>query len=87
MRTTYNMNKFLEIQRNLIGNKPLNNKKMTVPDNETFKEILQKAKKGNEMATLQILEWTKCKPTNIKEKQVVDKANFAIKSFFDDSSK
>lgn len=45
---------------------------VTVPTKETFEYILESAKKGNEMAAVQLDEWkSSCKPKSFKEMQVI----------------
>ncbi|MGE5630025.1 MAG: hypothetical protein ACM3TR_02885 [Caulobacteraceae bacterium] len=61
-----------------------NDKKVAVPAKETFEYILESAKKGNEMAAVQLDEWQRCcKPQNAKEKQVISLINKATKEIFD----
>lgn len=56
-----------------------NSKKNAVPSKETFDYIFQNAKKGNEMAAVQLDEWQKsCIPQNSKEKQIIRMINSAI---------
>ena len=88
MMVAYDINKFLDIEKNLSRKKNIDSKQIATPDPKTFDEIFKKAQSGNEMATVQILEWTRrCKPADATEKQVLDKANNAVKRLFNCFSK
>jgi hypothetical protein len=59
------------------------NKSVAVPEKETFKYILEKAKKGNEMAAVLLDEWQRsCKPGNEKEESIIRSINKAVHKFF-----
>jgi len=59
------------------------NEKVPLPDEETFAQILDKAKNGNEMAALHILEWQKyCVPKNDKDTDMVTLINNAAKKLW-----
>lgn len=48
------------------------NKRIAVPEKETFKYIFGKAKQGNEMAAVLIDEWqSSCKPKDEQEEQMI----------------
>lgn len=53
--------------------------RVAVPTRETFEYILANAKKGNEMAAVQLDEWQRaCEPKNEKEKQIVNLVKCAV---------
>lgn len=55
------------------------NRQTAVPTRETFLYILENAKKGNEMAAVQLDEWKNtCKPQNDSEKQIVSMIQSAV---------
>ncbi|MCX7711199.1 MAG: hypothetical protein N2484_15280 [Clostridia bacterium] len=61
----------------------INNKKAAVPEKETFKQILENAEKGNEMAAVLIDEWHKsCQPKDDKEKQIYESIRKAANRLF-----
>lgn len=60
-----------------------NSRKVDVPEKETFEQIFQKAKDGNEMAAVLLDDWQKnCEPKNAKDMQVVNMINMAAMRIF-----
>jgi hypothetical protein len=73
------------IQKNiLIKNKYFfQNRKITVPTEESFAYVLEKAKTGNEMAAVQIDEWQRfCTPRDDNEETILKKIKEATKDIF-----
>ncbi len=72
----YDKNFFNEIAKS-HSQKPDNSKK-SIPNEETFSQVLEKAKNGNEMAALHIYEWQelykKNKVDNNEIGNMIDKA-------------
>jgi hypothetical protein len=61
----------------------INKKSVEVPHADTFKQVFEKAKKGNEFAAVLLDEWQKnCTPKNAEEKQVVELINKAATKIF-----
>lgn len=59
------------------------NRRIDVPQKETFKHVFNNARKGNEFAAVLMDEWQKnCSPQNDKEKQVVLLINKAAERIF-----
>lgn len=86
--------KFSRMQISLINNGKLvglnkeqnlyKNKKVAVPAKETFQYILECAKKGNEMAAVQLDEWHRCcTPQNPNEEQVIRLINKGVNEIFE----
>ena len=62
---------------------PKQSKSVAVPGKETFRHVLENAKKGNEMAAVLLEEWQRsCKPGNEKEKRIVSSINKAADKIF-----
>lgn len=58
-------------------------KKVDVPEKETFEQIFEKAKNGNEMAAVLLDDWQRnCKPKDAKDMQVVSMINMAAMRIF-----
>ncbi len=57
--------------------------KVAVPEKETFEQIFEKAKHGNEMAAVLLDDWQRnCEPKDDKDMQVVHMINMAAKRIF-----
>ncbi len=58
-------------------------RKVDVPEKETFEQIFEKAKNGNEMAAVLLDDWQRnCKPKDAKDMQVVSMINMAAMRIF-----
>ncbi len=58
-------------------------KTIAIPSEDIFAYVFNEAKLGNEMAALQIHEWSKyCKPCNIREKCICHRIKEAAKKIF-----
>lgn len=64
-------------------NKETGSKCVAIPEKETFKYILENAKKGNEMAAVLIDEWQRYgKPKDEQETKIVKSINNAVDKIF-----
>ena len=55
-----------------------------VPDEETFEQILDRARNGNEMAALHIFEWQEyCAPENDRDTEIVKLIKNAANQLFE----
>jgi len=60
-----------------------NGRKVAVPEKETFKQVFEKAKNGNEMAAVLLDDWQRnCEPKDAKDMQVVKMINMAALRIF-----
>ena len=60
-----------------------NSLKVAVPEKETFEQIFEKAKNGNEMAAVLLDDWQRnCEPKDDEDMQVVHMINVAAKRIF-----
>lgn len=58
-------------------------RKVAVPEKETFEQIFEKAKNGNEMAAVLLDDWQRnCEPKDDKDMQVVHMINMAARRIF-----
>lgn len=65
-------------------NHAIHNKSVAVPEKETFKSVLENAKKGNEMAAVLLDEWQRsCTAKDEKEEQVLKCIHKAANTLFD----
>lgn len=69
--------------KSFYSNMTVKKRSIEVPTEETFRNIYNKAKEGNEFAAVLLDEWQRnCSPRNDNEKQIVSLINKAANTLF-----